>query len=105
MAYLTMLYLGLQITVTARLRKELCFLAVKRSGREADHLPLSNAEVKHDEAIPPLSHTPPWLGAYRDNFTFTFSLRLFVEREASLLQLQFPLQRNTPYISSRSSGV
>jgi hypothetical protein len=29
---------------------------VKRQGREADHSPPSNAEVKNGGAIPPLSH-------------------------------------------------
>jgi hypothetical protein len=30
---------------------------VKRQGREADHSPLSRAEVKNGGAIPPLPHT------------------------------------------------
>jgi hypothetical protein len=33
------------------------FPGVKRSGREADHSPPSNAEVKNDGAIPQLPHT------------------------------------------------
>jgi hypothetical protein len=33
------------------------FPGVKRLGREADHSPPSNAEVKNGGAIPPLSHT------------------------------------------------
>jgi hypothetical protein len=36
---------------------------VKRPGREADHPPLSSAEVKNGGAIPPLPHTYSWLGA------------------------------------------
>jgi hypothetical protein len=36
---------------------------VKRPGREADHSPLSSAEVKTRGAIPPLSHTSSWCGA------------------------------------------
>jgi hypothetical protein len=47
------------------------FLRVKRPGREADKSPPSSAEVG---AIPPLPHTPSWLGTqlkHRDNFTFT----------------------------------
>jgi hypothetical protein len=46
------------------------FLRVKRPGREADHSPSSNAEVKN---------TPSRRGAqlkHRDNFTFTLSLPL-----------------------------
>jgi hypothetical protein len=37
------------------------FLGVKRLGREADHSPPSNAEVKNGEAIPPL---PPHLHGF-----------------------------------------
>jgi hypothetical protein len=49
-------------------------LGVKRPGREADHSPPSNAEVK--ECVELYLHspnTPSWLSAYlkhRDNFTF-----------------------------------
>jgi hypothetical protein len=47
---------------------------VKRPGREAGHLPPSNAEVKNGGAIPPLPDMSSWRGAYlikhRDNFTF-----------------------------------
>jgi hypothetical protein len=35
----------------------------KRPGREANHSPLSSAEVKNGGAIPPLQNTPPWRGA------------------------------------------
>jgi hypothetical protein len=52
-------------------------LRIKRPGREADHSPLSNAEVK--EWVEICLHspsTPSWRGAqlkHRDNFTFTFT--------------------------------
>jgi hypothetical protein len=55
-------------------------LGVKRQGREADHSPLSSAEVK--ECVELYLHspsTPSWRGAqlkHRDNFTFTFYLCL-----------------------------
>jgi hypothetical protein len=39
------------------------FPGVKRPGREADHSPPSNAEVKNGGAIPPLSHMPSWHSA------------------------------------------
>jgi hypothetical protein len=47
------------------------------SGREADHSPLSSAEVKEWVELYFHSHyTPSWrgaqLGEHRDNFTFTF---------------------------------
>jgi hypothetical protein len=40
------------------------FPRLKRLGREADHSPPSNAEAKDGGAIPPLSRTSPWRGAY-----------------------------------------
>jgi hypothetical protein len=49
-------------------------LGANRPGREADHSPLSIAEVKVSGAIPPLPNTPSWRRAqlkHRDNFTFT----------------------------------
>jgi hypothetical protein len=39
------------------------FPGVKRLGRKTDHSPPTSAEVKNDEAIPPLPHNPPWRGA------------------------------------------
>jgi hypothetical protein len=36
---------------------------LKRYRHEADNSPPSNAEIKNDEAIPPLPHTPSWRGA------------------------------------------
>jgi hypothetical protein len=36
------------------------FLGVKQPGCEADHSPLSSAEVKNDGTIPPLSYTSSW---------------------------------------------
>jgi hypothetical protein len=46
----------------------------RTTGREADHLPPSSAEVKNDGAIPPLRHMPSWRGAslakHSDKFTF-----------------------------------
>jgi hypothetical protein len=53
-------------------------LGVKRPGRDADHSPLSSAEVK--ELVELYFHspnTPSWHDAqlkHRDNFTFTFIL-------------------------------
>jgi hypothetical protein len=46
----------------------------ERSGREADHLPPSSAEIKNCEAKPSLPHVfMAWcLTKYRDNFTSTF---------------------------------
>jgi hypothetical protein len=48
---------------------------VKRQGREAEHSPPSDAEVKNSEATPPLPHASSWHLAqflkHRDNFTFT----------------------------------
>jgi hypothetical protein len=35
----------------------------KAAGREADHSPLSSAEVKNGGAVPPLPHTSSWHGA------------------------------------------
>jgi hypothetical protein len=50
---------------------------VKQPGREADHQPPSNVEIKNGGAIPPLPNTSSWRGAqlikHRDNFTFTFT--------------------------------
>jgi hypothetical protein len=37
-------------------------LSVERPGRKADHSPPFNVEVKNGGAIPPLPHTPSWLG-------------------------------------------
>jgi hypothetical protein len=34
-----------------------CFSGVKQLGHEADHSPLSSAEVKNGRAMPPLPHT------------------------------------------------
>jgi hypothetical protein len=34
-------------------------MAIKRQGRDADHLPPSNAEVKNGRAIPPLHLRTP----------------------------------------------
>jgi hypothetical protein len=46
---------------------------VKRSGRETDNSPPSNAEVKYGGAIPPLLHASSWRSAllfkHKDNFT------------------------------------
>jgi hypothetical protein len=36
---------------------------IERLGREADHSPTSSAEVKNDETLLPLPHTPSWRGA------------------------------------------
>jgi hypothetical protein len=53
-------------------------LGVKRQGREADHSPPSNAEVKECVALYlRFPNTPSWRGAqfkkeHRDNFTFAF---------------------------------
>jgi hypothetical protein len=51
---------------------------VMRPGCEAVHSRSSSAEIKNGGAIPPLNHTPSWIGAYlikrRDKFTFTFFL-------------------------------
>jgi hypothetical protein len=48
-------------------------LGIMRPGREADHSPPSNAEMKNGGAIPPLPHTYSWRDAsfikHRDNFT------------------------------------
>jgi hypothetical protein len=51
-------------------------LGVKRPVREADHSPLSSAEVKGVELYLHSPNTPSWRGAqkHRDTFTFTFSL-------------------------------
>jgi hypothetical protein len=38
-------------------------ILTQRSGREADHLPPSSAEIKNGRAIPPLLHTSSWHGA------------------------------------------
>jgi hypothetical protein len=35
-------------------------LRVKKPGREADHSPQINAEIKNGGDIPPLSHTYSW---------------------------------------------
>jgi hypothetical protein len=47
----------------------------KRPGREADHPPPTNAEVKNGEAVPCLPHMSSLLGGqlikHRDNITFT----------------------------------
>jgi hypothetical protein len=47
---------------------------VKQQGHEADHSPLSSAEVRNGGAIPPLTCMSSWRSAYllrhRDNFTF-----------------------------------
>jgi hypothetical protein len=32
-------------------------------GRETDHSPLSDAEIKNDGAIPPIPHMSSWRGA------------------------------------------
>jgi hypothetical protein len=49
-------------------------LGVKQRGREADHSPISNADVKNRGAIPPFPHKFSWRDAYtiknRDDFTF-----------------------------------
>jgi hypothetical protein len=53
------------------------FPGVKRPGREADHLPPSNAEVKMSGATPLLpqyAFMTRCLVKHRDNFTFTFPL-------------------------------
>jgi hypothetical protein len=42
---------------------------VKWPGREVDHLPPFNAEVKNGGAIHPLPHTSSW-HRHRHNFTF-----------------------------------
>jgi hypothetical protein len=36
---------------------------VKRPRREANYSPPSSSEVKNDNSIPPLPHTPPWFSA------------------------------------------
>jgi hypothetical protein len=52
-------------------------LGVKRLGREADHLPQFSARSRMRGAIPPLSSTPPCLGAQlKAQGHFTFTLRL-----------------------------
>jgi hypothetical protein len=38
-------------------------LGVKSQGREADHSPPTNADVKNGASIHPLPHTPPWRSA------------------------------------------
>jgi hypothetical protein len=52
------------------------FLGIKRPGREADHSPSSDSEVKMCGAIPPLPIMSSWrralLSKHRDKFTFTF---------------------------------
>jgi hypothetical protein len=40
-------------------------------GGKADHSPPSSAEVKNDEATPPLPHMSSWYS--RDNFTLPFT--------------------------------
>jgi hypothetical protein len=54
--------------------KEDIFRGVKPPGRESDHSPPSNAEVKNCVSIPPLPDTPSCRGIqlirHRDNFTF-----------------------------------
>jgi hypothetical protein len=47
---------------TARLPEALC-PGIKRLGREADHSPSSDAEVKKVGAIPPFFHTSSWRDA------------------------------------------
>jgi hypothetical protein len=46
---------------------------IKRQGREADHSPACNVDVKNGGAAPLLPHTYSWCGAYlikpMDNFT------------------------------------
>jgi hypothetical protein len=53
-------------------------LGVRQQGREADHSPPSNAEVKEwVELYLHSSITPSWRGAQlkqRDNFTFSFDI-------------------------------
>jgi hypothetical protein len=39
------------------------FPGIKRQGREANHSPLSSAEVKNARAIPPLPHVSSWCSA------------------------------------------
>jgi hypothetical protein len=57
-------------------------LGVKRRGREADHSPPSNAEVRERvELYFHSTNTPPWRGAqlkHRDNLTYVFALLLFL---------------------------
>jgi hypothetical protein len=60
------------------------FLAVKRSGSEADHSPPSTAEIK--ECVELYFHspsTPSWRDAqlkHRDNFTFTFTFTFYFKQ-------------------------
>jgi len=52
-------------------------LGVKRSGRDADHSPLSNSEVKNMWSFTSTPQYVLWRGAqlkHSDNFTFTFIL-------------------------------
>jgi hypothetical protein len=59
------------------------FLGIKRLGREANHLPPSNAEVKIGGPIPLLPTMHWWRDAQfierRDNFTFMRSLFNFIQ--------------------------
>jgi hypothetical protein len=49
---------------------------VKGLGHEADHSPLSSADVKNSGGITPLRHTSSWLGDYTiDSKSSVYSIR------------------------------
>jgi hypothetical protein len=82
-------------------------LELKRSGREADHSPPSNAEVKRmSGAILPLPTTSPWRGAqlkHWDNFTFLPFTCMFYCRDiiASMQTgaLKMPVNSTDPFVT------
>jgi hypothetical protein len=68
---------------------------VKRPGHEADHSPLSSAEIKNDGVIPPLLHMSSW---HSDNFTFTFrQLHRYFPNMAMTVPFQFLPNSSSSY--------
>jgi hypothetical protein len=62
---------------TIQLLREAFNTGLKRSGREADHSPPSNGEVKNEWSY---ASTPPVAGClvkHRHNFTFTFTFTIY----------------------------
>jgi hypothetical protein len=82
-------------------------LEVKQLGSEADHSPLSSAEVKNAGAASQLPHTSSCRGSYlimhRDNLTFE---RVFCEMETEFLNViyvHFILERINEFVFNHLS--